>query len=165
MLSIKSFLRIADTKQISAIFKTIRVNHFTTQTKSDGDSKSEKIDEMMMENDINTPEIEESIEKQENFKLKVESMRNVSRLDRKTPRFKNFSMPFSMKTLLPIDTKSAWSKVAAKIEEEKQYDLTFEQKIKMFMENKQKEIDDYKNMYKNIYFYYEESYLQCFFSF
>ena len=35
----------------------------------------------------------------------------------------------------------------------------------MFMENKQKEIDDYKNMYKNIYFYYEESYLQCFFSF
>ena len=94
---------------------------------------------------IETPEIEETLEKAEKFKEYVEQSRNVSRLTR--PRFtknswQNFSMPY-VQIQSKINTEVAWSKVKEKIQIEKEYDLTLEQKIKMFIDKKNAEIDSY----------------------
>ena len=150
MFVIKSSTLKSVTKIFMNNLKTFRVNNYSTQINNSSDSESEKSAQHFDDDNL-TPEVEEAIEKNENFKLKVQSMRDVSRLTRKKPIINNFSMPYIVKTLRPIDTKSAWSKVEAKIEEEKTYDLTFEQKIKIFIEKKQQEIDDYK---KKFTFYY-----------
>ena len=95
---------------------------------------------------IETPEFEESLEKMEKFKVYVEQARNVSRLTR--PRFtknswQNFSMPY-VQSQSAINTEVAWSRVKEKIKIEKEYDLTLEQKIKMFIDKKTTEIEAHK---------------------
>ena len=121
---------------------TSLINRFSAQKISETESKSDE--NLLADDDIRTPEVEEAIEKQEKLDARIEKMRDVSHLAKKTPRFRHFSLPYSMKTHRDIDTNTAWSKVFSKIEEEKEYDLTLEQKIKMFSEKKQQEIDDYK---------------------
>ena len=146
MFVIKSSTLKSVTKGFLNNLKAFRVKKISTQINNSTDSES-KNSAQHFDDDNLTPEVEEAIEKNENLKLKIQSMRDVSRLTRKKPKINNFSMPYIVKTLRPIDSKSAWSKVEAKIEEEKTYDLSFEQKIKMFIEKKQQEIDDYKKKF------------------
>ena len=119
-------------------------SRFSTQSRKENKSSPETTFDSF--DGLYTPEAEEVMEKQEKFKEYVERVRNVNRLSKPwmaKNSWKNFSMP-NVQILSKVEPERAWSKISEKMKFENEYDLTLEQKIKIFIERKTQEIEAHK---------------------
>jgi len=162
--------------QIRLISNGLRRFQSTSTTKigegsSFGESESQNKDSDDNDISINIPEAEEAIEREEKFKKYVEMKRDVSRFSRRTAREKyrdmrpTFSDPEARYLKQPnyfrkyyallgkesnIEPGVAWphkQELKEIIKEEKEFDLTLEQKVKILIERKQKQHDEFFKMY------------------
>lgn len=140
------------------------------ETSSFGESESQNKDSEDNDFIVNIPEAEEAIEKEEKFKNYVEKMRDVSRFSKRTALEKyrgtrpTFSDPearylkdpkyfrkhyASLGKASGIEPGVAWphkQELQEIIKEEKEYDLTLEQKVKILIERKQNQHDEFMKM-------------------
>lgn len=136
---------------------------FKTDATDKTDLKDEKFDDAPL-----SPQYEEQVEKEITFKNKVEAMRNVSRFSKPGLYNKYLKNPIKLTEEALKNTKYlrriyaqhgeksgiepgiAWphkAELEKILKEEQEYDLTLEQKIKMFIERKNSEIQEYQKLF------------------
>jgi hypothetical protein len=131
----------------------------------------------MFEITANIPEAEESMEKEQKFRMYVERMRDVSRFSKYTAEMNHRKkMPtYSDSEASYLKDPKYYRKIFARfgkasgidpgvswpsktelqqiIKEEKEYDLTLKQKIDIFIQRKQNELNELEKMYSYISFF------------
>lgn len=162
--------KISKSLQVARISFTSQINQknepdFGTDSKTDSDS-------IAIEFASNIPEAEEALEREENFRKYVETKRDVSRFSKLTAAkkhrqevpsysdqesdylkdFKYFRKVYSrFGKQSGIDPGVSWpdqETLKNIVKEEKEYDLSLEQKIKILIERKNAAKEDYLKMYE-----------------
>jgi hypothetical protein len=152
-------------------------NELEVTTKST-DIKSENFDDNLNDLTSSVPDFEEAIKRQENFKKRVEKLRNVSRFSKinalkkhrselpvlnalqeqylKTDRFYR-KLYSRLGKSSGIEVGLAWphkEELEKYIKEEKEYDLTLEQKINILIERKKNKYVESIQLYISYIEYY-----------
>jgi hypothetical protein len=167
-------LPISQTRLISNGVKRLQNTSATKsgESSSFGESETQSKDSDDIDFIVNIPEAEEAIEREEKFKRHVEKMRDVSRFTKRTALEKHrgnlptFSDPEARYLKEPkyfrkyyalfgkasgIEPGIAWphkQELQEIIKEEKEYDLTLEQKVNILIERKQKKYEEFMKMFE-----------------
>ncbi|CAF0932814.1 unnamed protein product [Brachionus calyciflorus] len=150
-----------------------KCNHATKTSETDFKTDEAKFDQIPAEFAPNIPDAEEAHEREVAFRQLIESKRDVSRFSNKTAynKYKNIMPTYSDSQAKYLKTERYFRKVYSKfgkasaiesgiawpsksqleklIKEEKEYDLTLEQKVNILIEKKANELKTYEKLVKD----------------